>query len=55
MTGPTASRRLFDAALSIKAQSFLIDGEVIIIGDDGTHDFNALRSRAMKRCWWRST
>ena len=34
-----------DAALRIKAASFLIDGEVLIIGDDGTPDFRALRSR----------
>jgi ATP-dependent DNA ligase len=36
---------IFDAALRLNAQSFLIDGEAIIIGDDGTHDFHALRSR----------
>ena len=36
---------IVDAALRLNAQSFLIDGEAIIIGDDGTHDFHALRSR----------
>ena len=42
-----------DVALRIKAASFLIDGEVAIIGDDGTPDFRALRSRGrgMMRCW----
>ena len=34
---------IVDAALRIKATSFLIDGEAVIIGDDGTHDFRALR------------
>ena len=33
---------------TLKAQSFLIDGEAVIIGDDGTHDFRALRSRGRK-------
>jgi ATP-dependent DNA ligase len=33
------------AALDIKANSFLIDGEAIILGDDGTYEFNALRNR----------
>jgi len=33
------------AALRIKAQSFLIDGEVVIVRDDGTPDFRALRSK----------
>jgi bifunctional non-homologous end joining protein LigD len=36
---------IVEAALDIKATSFLIDGEAVIIGDDGTHDFRALRSR----------
>ena len=29
----------------IRAQSFLIDGEAVIVGDDGTPDFHALRSQ----------
>ena len=37
---------IVEAALRIKAQSFLIDGEAMIIGDDGTPDFHALRSRS---------
>ena len=36
---------IVDAALRIKAASFLIDGEAVIIGDDGTYDFRALRSK----------
>jgi bifunctional non-homologous end joining protein LigD len=36
---------IVDAARRLKAQSFLIDGEAVIIGDNGTHDFRALRSR----------
>ena len=36
---------IVDAALRIKAQSFLIDGEAVIARDDGTPDFHALRSR----------
>ena len=44
MTGPTASRAIVDAALRLKAQSFLIDGEAVIARDDGTPDFRALRS-----------
>ena len=32
------------AAARIKASSFLIDGEVLIARDDGTPDFDALRS-----------
>jgi bifunctional non-homologous end joining protein LigD len=32
-----------DAALRIKATSFLMDGEAVIISADGTHDFRALR------------
>ena len=37
---------IVDAALRIKAASFLIDGEAVIVRDDGTSDFHALRSRA---------
>ena len=33
------------AALRIKAMSFLIDGEAVIARDDGTSDFQALRSK----------
>jgi bifunctional non-homologous end joining protein LigD len=36
---------IVDAALRIKATSFLIDGEVVIARDDGTPDFHALRSQ----------
>ena len=36
---------IVDAALRLKAQSFLIDGEVVIARDDGTPDFHALRSK----------
>ena len=34
-----------EAALRLKVTSFYIDGEAVILGDDGTHDFRALRSR----------
>jgi bifunctional non-homologous end joining protein LigD len=33
------------AARRLKAASVLIDGEAVIIGDDGTADFHALRSQ----------
>jgi bifunctional non-homologous end joining protein LigD len=36
---------IVEAARSIKAVSFLIDGEAVIYRDDGVSDFNALRSR----------
>ena len=36
---------IVDAALRIKASSFLIDGEAVIARDDGTPDFSALRSK----------
>ena len=36
---------IVDAALRIKASSFLIDGEAVIARDDGTPDFHALRSQ----------
>jgi len=36
---------IVDAALRIRAQSFLIDGEAVIVRDDGMPDFHALRSR----------
>src|SRR5258708_14341541 len=36
---------IVDAALCIKATSFLIDGEAVIARDDGTPDFHALRSK----------
>ena len=36
---------IVDAALRIKASSFLIDGEAVIARDDGTPDFHALRGR----------
>ena len=31
------------AARRLKAQSFLIDGEAVVLNDDGTSDFHALR------------
>jgi bifunctional non-homologous end joining protein LigD len=34
---------IVDAALRIKAQSFLINGEAVITSDDGVSDFCALR------------
>jgi ATP-dependent DNA ligase len=34
---------IVDAALRIKAQSFLIDGEAVIISDDGTPDESGSR------------
>ena len=37
---------IVDAALGLKASSFLIDGEAVIARDDGMPDFRALRSRA---------
>jgi len=36
---------IVDAALQLKAKSFLIDGEAVILGNDDVYDFNALRSR----------
>lgn len=36
---------IVDAALNLKASSFLIDGEAMIINEDGTPDFRALRSK----------
>ena len=45
MTGPTASRPSLTPPLALRRTSFLIDGEVVIISDDGTSDFYALRSR----------
>ena len=40
---------IVDAALRIKATSFLIDGEAVIANDDGTPDFHALRNRRRGR------
>jgi len=37
---------IVEAALRIDATSFLIDGEAVILNDDGRSDFNALRSRS---------
>ena len=48
MTGGIVSLPLSKRRNTLKAQSFLIDGEAVIIGDDGTHDFRALRSRGRK-------
>jgi bifunctional non-homologous end joining protein LigD len=36
---------IVEAASALSAQSFLIDGEVIVARDDGVSDFEALRSR----------
>ena len=36
---------IVEAAARIKATSFLIDGEVVIAGEDGMSDFRALRSK----------
>jgi bifunctional non-homologous end joining protein LigD len=36
---------IVEAASRIKAQSFLIDGEVVVCRDDGLSDFKALHSR----------
>jgi ATP-dependent DNA ligase len=36
---------IFDAALRLNAQSFLIDGEGIIIGENVTPDFHARRQK----------
>jgi bifunctional non-homologous end joining protein LigD len=36
---------IVEAALRLKAQSFLIDGEAVIARDDGLPDFHALRSK----------
>jgi bifunctional non-homologous end joining protein LigD len=36
---------IVDAALHLKASSFLIDGDAVIARDDGTPDFHALRNR----------
>jgi ATP-dependent DNA ligase len=36
---------IVEAAMRIKAQSFLIDGEAVIARDDGTPDFHVLRSK----------
>ena len=40
---------IVDAALRLKATSFLIDGEAVIARDDGTPDFHALRNRRRGR------
>jgi bifunctional non-homologous end joining protein LigD len=36
---------IVEAAARLEAQSFLIDGEVVVARDDGMPDFYALRSR----------
>ena len=36
---------IVDAALQLKTASFLIDGEAVVLHNDGTSDFHALRSR----------
>ena len=45
MTGPTASRPSSKPPLASRRTSFLIDGEAVIVRDDGTPDFRALRSQ----------
>ena len=36
---------IVEAADRIRAQSFLIDGEAVVVSDDGRPDFHALRTR----------
>ena len=36
---------IVEAALRIKASSFMIDGEAVVVSDDGRPDFHALRTR----------
>jgi ATP-dependent DNA ligase len=36
---------IVETAISIKSQSFLIDGEAVVLSGDGTPNFHALRSR----------
>jgi bifunctional non-homologous end joining protein LigD len=36
---------IVEVARTIRAQSFLIDGEAVVCGYDGLSDFDALRSR----------
>jgi bifunctional non-homologous end joining protein LigD len=36
---------IVEAASTIRARSFLIDGEAVICRDDGVSDFDALRRR----------
>ena len=45
MTGATASLPLSLAARRFKAESLVIDGEVVVLREDGRSDFNALRGR----------
>ena len=40
---------IVDAALNIKASAFLIDGEAVVVRENGTSDFNALRSKIGSR------
>ena len=40
---------IVEATARLKASSFLIDGEAVIVRDDGLSDFNALRSRRRDR------
>ena len=37
---------IVEAALRISATSFLIDGEAVVLNDDGRSDFNVLRNRS---------
>jgi len=41
---------IVEAAARLKAQSFLIDGEVVIARDDGMLDFHPLRSQRRGAC-----
>jgi bifunctional non-homologous end joining protein LigD len=36
---------IIEAALRIKASSFMLDGEAVVVSDDGRPDFHALRTR----------
>jgi ATP-dependent DNA ligase len=44
-TGPTASRLSSKPPPDSSRRSFLIEGEAVIVRDDGQSDFNARRSR----------
>jgi ATP-dependent DNA ligase len=37
--------RVTEAALKLRARSFVLDGEAVILGDDGLADFDAVHSR----------
>src|SRR4051794_8194022 len=45
MTGRSAIRGSFEAALKNRQQHFVLDGEAVLLGVDGVSDFNGLHSR----------